>query len=298
MLDFLKARAIAGVEVVARNSYRRVIEFGDAVGSIHVSDAPDQSSLRVTVRFPRLNVLPAIIARIRRQFDLGAEPMAIAAALSSDPVLAPLVSARPGVRVPGGWDGFEIAIRAVLGQQITVKAATNMAGRIVSTLGAEVPEQTGLGLTHVFPRPERFTVKALAGLGLTRARAATLAGIAEAVQADGRLFEPRRDLNEAVARLRDLAGIGEWTAQYIAMRALGESDAFLAADVGLQRRFAKHGRRPTMPQLLARAERWRPWRAYAMLHLWMADADRPAVVRKVRAPRILSTKEAYDVLTA
>jgi AraC family transcriptional regulator of adaptative response / DNA-3-methyladenine glycosylase II len=124
---------------------------------------------------------------------------------------------------------------------------------------------------------------------MTRARAASLAGVAEAVIADPRLFEPRRDLAEAVARLRDLAGIGEWTAQYIALRAMGESDAFLAADAALQRKFANYGRRPSVPQLLARAEHWRPWRAYAMLHLWMADAD---------AAKISSTKETYNALTA
>ena len=141
----------------------------------------------------------------------------------------------------------------------------------------------------MFPSPERFTPKALLGLGMPRARAMCLAGIADAVMADGNLFDPRRDLAEAVARLRRLAGIGEWTAQYIAMRALGESDAFLAADIGLQRSLARRGQRPTAQKLLARAERWRPWRAYATLHLWMAEAE---------ATQSFSTKETYDALTA
>jgi AraC family transcriptional regulator of adaptative response / DNA-3-methyladenine glycosylase II len=290
MISFLKTRAIAGLEVVTADSYRRVVELDDVVGSIHVAHAAEQSSLQVTVRFPRLNVLPTIISRIRRQFDLGAEPTAIASALTCDPILAPLVEARPGLRVPGAWNGFEIAVRAVLGQQITISAATKLAARIVSTLGTPLAEPSGLpGLTHVFPRPDRFTPKALIGLGMPKTRAMCLAGIADAVIADEHLFDPRRDLAEAVVRLRELAGIGEWTAQYIAMRALGESDAFLAADIGLQRSFARSGRRPSAQQLLTRAERWRPWRAYATLHLWMADAE---------AIPAFSTRETYDALTA
>jgi AraC family transcriptional regulator of adaptative response / DNA-3-methyladenine glycosylase II len=285
MIRFLAARAIKGIEVVTADSYSRTIEFDGAIGSIHVTHSPDHASLRATVRFPRLNALPTIIARLRQQFDLGAEPTAIAAVLSCDPILAPLVARRPGLRVPGGWDEFEIAVRAVLGQQITVKAATTLAARIVAKLGKPVAEQTGIaGLTYVFPQPNQFTTDALAGLGMTRARAATLAGIAKAMIRDPRLLQPRRDLAEAVTRLRELAGIGEWTAQYIAMRAMGESDAFLASDVALQRKFAKYGRRPSASQLLARAESWRPWRAYAMLHLWMADAD---------TAHISSTKETY-----
>ena len=290
MIRFLEARAIAGLEIATPESYCRAIEIDGAIGSIQVRHAPEDSSLHVTVRVPRLKVLPSIIARIRRQFDLGAEPIAIASALSGDPILAPLVLARPGLRVPGGWDGFEIAVRAVLGQQITVKAATKLAARVVSTLGRQIAEPCGVaGLTHLFPRPEQFDAKALVGLGMPKTRAMTLVGVAQAMLADGHLFEPRRDLDEAVARLRDLAGIGEWTAQYIALRALGESDAFLAADVALQRRCSTNGRRPTAQQLLAHAQRWRPWRAYAMLHLWMADAD---------SINTSSNKEIYDALTA
>ena len=259
MIRFLAARAITGLETVTNDSYARVIECGDAVGSIHVSHAPDQSALRVVVRIAELNALPAIIAKIRRLFDLGAEPVAIGSALSSDPMLAPFVAARPGLRVPGAWDGFEIAVRAVLGQQITLKAATQLAGRVVAALGTLVGDRVGVhGLTHVFPRPEQFTADALSRVGITKARAATIAGLASAVRTDPKLFDPRRDLADAVSRLREFPGIGEWTAQYIAMRALGESDAFLADDVGLQRRFTLDGRRSTAPALLAHAERWRP----------------------------------------
>ncbi len=219
MVRFFAARAIAGLEVVADGSYHRAIEFDEAVGTIQVTEAPEESSLRVTVRFPRLNALPTIIARVRRQFDLGAEPIAIAAALKSDPVLAPLVLARPGLRVPGAWDGFEIAVRAVLGQQISVSAARKLGGQLVAELGTPLGEDRGIvGVTHVFPRPERFSAKTLTKLGMPSARRAALVEIAKAAAADERLFQPRRDLAEAVARLRELQGIGEWTAQYIAMR--------------------------------------------------------------------------------
>lgn len=290
LLEFFRARAIAGLEVVTPDSYSRVIELDDVVGSIHVAHAPEQASLRVTVRIPRLAILPTIISRVRRQFDLGAEPNAIAAALSTDPMLAPLVSALPGLRVPGAWDGFEVAVRAVLGQQITVKAATTLATRIVASLGTKVAEQSGaVGLTHAFPGPEQFESKVLAKLGMTKARAMSLAGIADAARSDPHLFDPRRDLAEAVMHLKKSTGVGEWTAQYIAMRALGESDAFLAADVALQRSFAKHARRATAQQILKRAERWRPWRAYATLHLWMASTD---------SRRAASNKEIYDAISA
>jgi AraC family transcriptional regulator of adaptative response / DNA-3-methyladenine glycosylase II len=276
MIRFLEARAIAGLEMVTKESYSRVIDVGEATGSITVTHAPDQSALRVAVRFPQWNVLPMIIARVRRMFDLSADPGSIASALSSDPILAPLISARPGLRLPGGWDGFEIAVRAVLGQQITLKAATHLAGRVVSAVGVPVKDTIGIpGLTHAFPRPDRFNARALARLGMPKDRAAALEGVAAAIMADPHLFDPRRDLADAVARLRNLRGIGEWTAQYIAMRALGESDAFLAADVGVQRSFASNGCRPGAAELLAHAERWRPWRAYAVLHLWMADAAVP-----------------------
>jgi AraC family transcriptional regulator of adaptative response / DNA-3-methyladenine glycosylase II len=290
MIRFLELRAITGVEVVAGNVYSRVIELGETTGSIQVSNAPAQNGLKVIVRFPRLNVLPVIIARIRRMFDLSTDPAAIEAALSTDSFLAPLVEARPGLRVPGAWDAFEIAVRAVLGQQITVKAATLLAGRIVQAIGTPVEVNTKTpGLTHAFPRPGQFKLRALNGLGMTGARAMTIAGIAAAAAVDPHLFDPRRDLTEVVDRLCEIPGVGEWTAQYIALRALGESDAFLAGDVAIQRRFCPDGRRSTFKELSVHAERWRPWRAYAMLHLWMTDAA---------AEKTNLTKGNYHALTA
>ncbi len=269
MLAFLRLRAIRGLEVVEGDAYARTIALDGARGTLRVEPGPGDT-LKATIRFPKLSALPAIIARLRRVFDLAADPDAIGAQLSEDPALAPLVAARPGLRVPGAWDGFELAIRAVLGQQITVTAAINLAGKLVAAYGEPLsPAEAAPGLTHVFPAPERLAGADLATLGMPGARARALSSIAAAVAADPMIFGARRGLEEAIVTLRALPGVGEWTAQYIAMRELREPDAFPAADIGLLRALAdEDGRRPTPAELLARAERWRPWRAYAAQHLW------------------------------
>ena len=276
MIAFLAARAIPGVEMVEPGRYRRTIELDGCHGTIEVAPAPGRDALAATIRFDNVKSLPTIVARIRRVFDLGADVNAITAQLAEDPLLAPLVAARPGLRVPGAWDGFELAVRAVLGQQITVAAARQLAGKLVAAHGeslAVAQEDAAAELTNVFPRPERLATADLACLGIPRSRAAALSALAAAAAADAELFRPNEDLDAAVARLRGLPGIGEWTAQYIAMRALREPDAFPAADIGLLRAMAgRDGVRPAPAALLARAEAWRPWRAYAAQHLWTADA--------------------------
>jgi len=270
LIGFLAMRAIPGIEAVSPRRYARTIGLAGAVGTLIVEPASGER-LAVTIRFPRLDALPTIISRIRAVFDLAADPEAIAGHLAADPVLAPMVAARPGLRVPGAWDGFELAVRAILGQQITVVAATKLAGRIVEAWGEPLPPMAGdiAGLTRVFPTPERLATADIAALGMPRARGAALNGLASAVRDDPKIFGPQRGLDEAIAQLKGLAGVGEWTAQYIAMRQLREPDAFPAADVGLMRALTgSDGVRPTSTQLLERAERWRPWRAYAALHLW------------------------------
>jgi AraC family transcriptional regulator of adaptative response / DNA-3-methyladenine glycosylase II len=289
MLAFLRARAIPGVETVSRDGYARTIEIGGAHGTVAVRPAA-RNALRATIQFPRLSALPTIVARLRRVFDLIADPEVIGTHLAEDPTLAPLVAARPGLRVAGAWDGFELAVRALLGQQITVTAARGLAGKLVAAYGTPL---TGAvlefdGLTHVFPGPERLAAEDLSALGLTRARAAALGSLARAVIADPELFGPRRSLEDAIVKLRALPGVGEWTAQYIAMREMREPDAFPAADIGLMRAMAdRKGRRPTPVELLARAERWRPWRAYAAQHLWASQGmsyDRGEASRDDRSP--------------
>jgi AraC family transcriptional regulator of adaptative response / DNA-3-methyladenine glycosylase II len=224
-------------------------------------------------------------------FDLSADPVSIGEVLSRDPDLARRVALRPGLRVPGAWDGFELAVRAILGQQITVAQARRLAGDLTAAYGEPLAQTSpGLGtepgLTHAFPTPERLAAADLSGLKMPGARIRCLSAMAAAIAADPNLLSPTADLTEMVARLRALPGIGEWTAQYIAMRQLREPDAFPAADVALMRALADpDGVRPTADQLLARAEAWRPWRAYAALHLWasLADEGAPPVRRVKRA---------------
>ena len=282
MLSFLSARAIPGIEAVSGNVYRRTIAIGDASGVISVAPT-DKNRVDVSVRFPDMAALPAIIARVRRVFDLAADPDMIGAHLSLDPVLAPLVSARPGLRVPGAWDGFELAVRAIFGQQITVPAATRLLGRLIEAHGARLPATTMdvEDLSHLFPSPTRLAEADLAALGMPNARAMAVNSLAQAISADPTIFSRGAGLEEAIAKLRSFPGIGEWTAQYIAMRELREPDAFPAADIGLLRAMAAtDGWRPSPAELLSRAEPWRPWRAYAALHLWAAAIQHPVSTGK------------------
>lgn len=299
MVGFLRLRSIPGIETVKGDAYARAIEL-DGVQGIIVVRPIGQDALEATVRFPKLSALPAIIARLRRVFDLAADPAAIESHLARDPALAALVKARPGLRVPGAWDGFELAVRALLGQQVTVSAGIALAGKLVAAHGrplkarhADFPE-----LTHVFPRPKRVAEADLSHLGMPRKRIAALAALAAAVVADPKIFGARRSLDEAILQLRSLAGVGEWTAQYIAMRELREPDAFPAADIGLMRAMEDStGRRPTPTELLARSEAWRPWRAYAAQHLWSSWADRATLERKPKeGSRNMHSKEAVGEL--
>jgi AraC family transcriptional regulator of adaptative response / DNA-3-methyladenine glycosylase II len=228
--------------------------------------------------------LPQIIARVRRVFDLAADPDTIGAHLALDPALAPLVAARPGLRVPGAWDGFELAVRAIFGQQITVPAATKLLGKLVQAFGEPLAAamREGEGLSHLFPSTARIARANLAPLGMPGARTTAVTSLAQAISADPAIFSRGASLEDAIVKLRSLPGIGEWTAQYIAMRELREPDAFPAADVGLLRAMAdEDGRRPSPSALLERSERWRPWRAYAALHLWAAGVTLPTPSGKI-----------------
>ncbi|MBO0751081.1 MAG: helix-turn-helix domain-containing protein [Bradyrhizobiaceae bacterium] len=274
MLAFLETRAIAGVERVAGGRYSRtVLDDGD-IGTVEIGHEAGRNSLAATIRFPRVEALARIVARIRRVFDLGADVAAIGAHLAQDPLLAPLVQERPGLRAPGGWDGFELAVRAVLGQQVSVESARNLAGRLADLCGARLAAEGTLRLA--FPTPRQVVVADLSALGMPGGRRAALKALAEASLADPHLFRPLGTVEETVARLRTIKGVGEWTAQYIALRAVRETDAFPASDIGLLRGAASSdGVRPSAAELRGRAEPWRPWRGYAAQHLWAADAARP-----------------------
>jgi AraC family transcriptional regulator of adaptative response / DNA-3-methyladenine glycosylase II len=223
------------------------------------------------MRVPGVRALPGIVARVRRLFDLGADVAAIGAHLERDPLLAPLIARRPGLRVPGSWDGFELAVRAVLGQQVSVESGRRLAGQLVRLCGTELPSAVAGGLSRTFPTAAQVAGADLSRLGMPDARRRTLKAVAEAALADPRLFQPLGTIEDTVARLLEIRGVGDWTAHYIALRAAREPDAFPAGDVGLQRGAVLRGTRPTRGELTARAERWRPWRAYAAQHLWAAD---------------------------
>jgi AraC family transcriptional regulator, regulatory protein of adaptative response / DNA-3-methyladenine glycosylase II len=276
IIGFLQARAIPEVEVVENEHYFRTVAMDGSTGTIDVSHQPERQNICVRIRFPNVRSLPAIVARVRRQFDISADIETIDAHLSNDPFLAPLVAKRPGLRAPGGWDGFELAVRAVLGQQISVTAARRLAGQMVALHGKRVPNAyvAHSGLARAFPTAETLaSVKSL-GLGMPAARLAALKALATAAVADPSLFRQAGTIEETIERLKAIRGVGEWTAQYIALRAVREMDAFPSTDVGLLRSAALVDRSVTITSqvLLNRAELWRPWRAYAAQHLWAADS--------------------------
>jgi AraC family transcriptional regulator, regulatory protein of adaptative response / DNA-3-methyladenine glycosylase II len=274
MLAHLRARAIEGVEEVTDDAYQRTWCVGRQLGSVEVCHEAARGEIRVAVRLGDARALARVKTCVRQVFDTDVDIEAISAHLSGDPILAALVALRPGLRVPGGWDGFELAVRAVLGQQVTVAAARRLAGRLVALCGPSLPKSRGLSakLTHAFPSPERVAAADLEALGMPGARRATLKAMAAATLEDPDLFRRQGTIEETVARFRAIRGVGEWTAQYIALRALREGDAFPASDIGLLRGAAVDGTRPTPQGLLKRAEGWRPWRAYAAQHLWTSDA--------------------------
>ena len=270
LLGFLVGRGAAGVEAADGERYLRVVRIGEYAGWIAAAPIEGEAALRVEVAITLLPVLTPLLARLRRLFDLDANPQAIAEHLSGDPRLSASLSRRPGLRVPGAFDGFELALRAVLGQQISVKAATTVFGRFARAYGE--PMQTPFpGLMHSGPRAALIAAASLeevAALGLPRARALTVRSLARAVSNGVVRLEPGVNPERTVAALKELPGIGDWTAQYVAMRALRDPDAFPASDLGIYRALGVSKPRDA----LAAAERWRPWRAYAVLHLWLGHA--------------------------
>lgn len=276
MLDFLRGRALPGVELVDGQSYARVVGPAAAPGWLRVSAWPNnEHALKLELRNVPSTQLLQIVNRLRRMFDLDADPHAIAAALSADPRLRPLLRQRPGLRLPSGWDGFEIAMRAIIGQQVSVAAARTFTARLAQAFGGKLPVGFADGLQHLFPTPEALADADLSHIGLTRTRADTVRTVARAVL-DGRVdFHSERTLDDFVARWVALPGIGPWTASYIALRALGHPDAFPADDLVLQKAVPVDGSRMTAKALTVRAETWRPWRAYAVMHVWKDSMPAP-----------------------
>jgi AraC family transcriptional regulator of adaptative response / DNA-3-methyladenine glycosylase II len=270
MLGFLALRAVPGVELVRDEAYFRTVRLRRHQGSVRVALAPTGRALLVQASAGLSGVLLGLAARLNRLFDLRARPDLIAEHLAQDPLLERSVRQRPWQRVVGAFDGHELAVRAVLGQQVSVAAARTLALRLVSRFGT--PIETGHPeLTHGFPGAPMLAAKSpleLSHIGIPMARAATLVSLSSLFQRRPEAFEPGADPAEALALLRSVRGVGAWTAEYIAMRALGWPDAFPAGDLGVQK--ALGGVKPRAAT--ERAERWRPWRAYAVMHLWQGAA--------------------------
>jgi AraC family transcriptional regulator, regulatory protein of adaptative response / DNA-3-methyladenine glycosylase II len=267
VLGFLRARATPGVEAVDASGYRRTIALAGRSGLITVARVAGAAALSVEVRFPDPRALLSIVERVRRIFDLAADPINVAEELHGDPLLARALVAHPGIRTPGAWDPFELAVRAILGQQVSVAAATTLAGRVAAQFGERVATEDAL--TRLFPTPLQLLSAPLERAGVMPVRANTIRELARRVANGSLPLTTASDTAGTLAALQDVPGIGAWTAQYIAMRALGEPDAFLSGDLVLRRMAGGL----TARALEARSLAWRPWRAYAVMLLWQTAND-------------------------
>lgn len=268
LLAFYRARAVPGLEHVSERAYQRAVQVGDSRGFIDVRDG--RGALVLTVHGIATESLFAVVQRVRGMFDVDAPIADIAATLGRDRQLRRWLSDCPGLRVPGAWSGWELAVRAILGQQVSVRAATTFAGRLVEKYGEPVAGRAADDVPQrLFPAPERLQRARLENLGIVRRRAQSIRDLARAVLDGGLRFDATQAPDEFRAALTALPGIGNWTAEYIAMRALKDPDAFPASDLGLLRAFdGVAGRRLQARELAARAASWRPWRAYAALLIW------------------------------
>lgn len=266
--DFLKPRAIPGVEHVDNCVYSRSVALGGASGFFTASCPENAPSVRLEIHFPDQDKLPVIADIVKQIFDLDAAVDTIDGHLKKDGFLSSMVAQRPGIRVPGSFNAFELCIRAIIGQQISVKGATTLIGRVAQRFGEKLTTRNSFGLKYLFPEPEKLVDADLEGIGLTKARVATIHQLSAAVR-DGRVnFHPP----DVPARLRkaliDIKGIGEWTAQYILMRTIKHPDAMPFSDLGLLKAISSDANPATDKHLKEMSTPWKPWRAYAAMHLW------------------------------
>jgi AraC family transcriptional regulator of adaptative response / DNA-3-methyladenine glycosylase II len=271
LLEFLRKRAITGIEHVGEHEYRRLLAQDGHVGELCVEHDAARPCLRVSLAPTLAPRLASIVARLRRLFDLDAQPAAIDPLLGQDPLLAPLIERRPGLRVPGCFDPFEALIRTVLGQQVSLAAARTLTGRLVAQFGEQVPHDSTHGLDRLFPSPEVLStaaIESLASIGIPRARAMIVRTIARAWSEGALDFERGDDRETVLERLATLPGVGPWTRDYAALRVLHLPDAFPASDGALRRVFPDL----SVTSIERRADAWRPFRAYAAQHLWTALA--------------------------
>lgn len=270
LIAFLKSRATPGVERVGESLYQRTVESDGAAGVISIRPAHNDDCLIVQIALPKYGGLLRVVERVRRAFDLGADPLQIASHLSRDPRLKPLLDRRPGIRVPGAWDGFEVTVRAVLGQRLTDLDSNRVAGALVQNFGRLV-ETSVDGLTHLFPRPEDLADADLTTLGVPRESAASINTLSRSVVKNDFVFDTARDLQDTISSLKAI-GFGDDTSHYIAMRAFGEPDALPLNDRELRTWLTEEESPALRKNILSVAETWRPWRAYAAMHLWAQNA--------------------------
>ena len=271
MLAFLAKRAIPGIERITASSYERVTGPLDRSCLIRVTSDSQKSELRLEISNAEPRMITELVKRTRRLFDLDADLQVVNAGLQSSALLAVGIARRPGLRVPGSWDGFESAVRAVIGQQISVAGATTITARLVAKLGATRTDKRG-DLDRAFPTPELLAQVSLAGIGLTNARIKTLQTLAQAVVDGAISFQAGQKIDEFEQNMCRIAGIGPWTAQYVAMRALHHPDAFPASDLILQQVLGGENRLSER-ETAALSQAWRPWRAYAVMHLWHLSGE-------------------------
>ncbi len=266
-LGFLAARAISGIEHVSGGVYRRTIVVEGDPGALEIRRG-GHDDLVLTAHLPHWNGLIHVVEQVRRLFNLDVDLAAADEALGDDPLIGPRIVGLPGLRPVGAWDPFEVGVRAILGQQVSVAGASTLAGRLVERLGTEVPGLAQFGLTHVFPSADTLAEADLGGIGLTGARVDAIRNFSAAVAEGSLRLDRSLPLDDVVASLEAIPGIGPWTAQYLALR-LGEADAFPSSDLGLRRSIECLGGSTVDARAAAAlAERWRPWRAHAAFHLW------------------------------
>jgi AraC family transcriptional regulator of adaptative response / DNA-3-methyladenine glycosylase II len=267
LLGFLALRAIPGVEEVVGDAYRRVVSIAGHTGVLEARLPADRDEVDLVVSDELVPVLDVVLEGARRIFDVDADSEAIDSTLSADLRLRPLVRLIPGLRVPGAIDAFEIGVRGILGQQISVAAARTISGRLALMLGEPLAVPSG-GLCVAFPGPEAIAEGSLDGLGVPATRSATLQGLARAI-CDGALdLSPGVERDATRAALLGLHGVGPWTADYIAMRGLGDPDAFLPSDLVVRQVLGDLDGPVSVRAAEQQSQRWRPWRAYAVAHLW------------------------------
>ncbi|MDM7913651.1 MAG: DNA-3-methyladenine glycosylase, partial [Candidatus Eisenbacteria bacterium] len=299
-LAFLAARAVPGIEEVEDGAYRRSIrtDGGDGSpdgapgGTIEVRDDTAARALAIEIRAGSSRELTRLVERVRRLFDLDADPLAIAAVLGSDPMLARSVAAHPGMRSMGAWDPFEYAIRAIIGQQVSIAAARRLAGRLVETYGTPLAWSLGT-LRFLFPLPEDLARARLASIGIPQSRAEAIRKISRAV-AEGLRLDASDGPELAIQRISALPGVGRWTAEMILIRGAGEPDVLPISDLGIRRAFPPDWTRARIEE---RSRAWSPWRSYAAMHIWRGGAEPHAAVEKrtpARQPRADKARSGHS----